>query len=211
MIKTVFLDIGGVILTNGWDRDQRRATIDEFRLDYDEFQDRHDFVAHDFETGRLTLPDYLTRTVFYRERPFHREDFVTAMFAQSRALPGAIDFLDELAATGLQLASLNNESREINEHRIQTFGLNGRLSLFLSSCYLGVKKPEAEIYELALRITQRRPEECVFVDDRPLNLECAADVGMDGVLFTGVADLRRQLSERGVVFPGAASGPQPAE
>jgi putative hydrolase of the HAD superfamily len=198
VIKTIFLDIGGVILTNGWDRRQRRATVESFDLDYDEFQDRHDFLAHDFETGRLDLSEYLTRTVFYRHREFTREDFTATLFAQSAELPGSIDFLDELTTTGLQLASLNNESREINEHRIRTFALNERLSLFLSSCYLGVKKPEAAIYELALRITQRRPDECVFIDDRSLNLECAADVGIDGVLFTGIEDLREQLIERGV-------------
>jgi putative hydrolase of the HAD superfamily len=198
VIKTIFLDIGGVILTNGWDRRQRRATVESFDLDYDEFQDRHDFLAHDFETGRLDLSEYLTRTVFYRDREFTREDFTATLFAQSAELPGSIDFLDELTTTGLQLASLNNESREINEHRIRTFALNERLSLFLSSCYLGVKKPEAAIYKLALRITQRRPDECVFIDDRSLNLECAADVGIDGVLFTGIEDLREQLIERGV-------------
>lgn len=201
MIRTVFFDIGGVILTNGWDRHQRRATVEQFELDYDEFQDRHDFVAYDFETGRLDLVEYLTRTVFYRPRDFSREEFTAAVFARSSELPGSIDFLDELTTTGLQLASLNNESREINEHRIRTFGLNERLSLFLSSCYLGVKKPGAAIYELALRITQRRPEECVFIDDRALNLECAADVGIDGVLFTGIDELRGQLSDRGVLVP----------
>jgi putative hydrolase of the HAD superfamily len=203
VIKTIFFDIGGVILTNAWDRHQRRATVEAFHLDHDEFQDRHDFVAHDFEIGQLELSEYLTRTVFYRDRTFSREDFTAAMFAHSRELPGSIDFLDELSATGLQLASLNNESLEINEHRIRSFALNTRLSLFLSSCYLGVKKPEADIYELALRITQRSPDECVFVDDRALNLECAADVGMDGVLFTGVDDLRWQLIERGVLVPPA--------
>lgn len=205
MIKTIFFDIGGVILTNAWDRHQRRDTVEQFGLDYDEFQDRHDFVAHDFETGRLDLEEYLTRTVFYRERDFSREQFTASVFAQSHELPGSIGFLDELTATGLQLAALNNESRELNEHRIRTFGLNERLSLFLSSCYLGVKKPEAAIYELALRITQRRADECVFVDDRALNLECAADVGMDGVLFTGIDELRWQLIERGVLVAQAGS------
>jgi putative hydrolase of the HAD superfamily len=205
VIRTIFFDIGGVILTNGWDRHQRRATVEQFQLDYDEFQDRHDFVAHDFETGRLDLEEYMTRTVFYRERSFSREEFAAAIFARSSELPGSMDFLDELTNTGLQLASLNNESREINEHRIRTFALNERLSLFLSSCYLGVKKPGAAIYELALRITQRHPDECVFIDDRALNLECAADVGMDGVLFTGIDDLRRQLAERGVIVAAPES------
>lgn len=202
MIKTIFFDIGGVLLTNGWDRHQRQATVEEYGLDYDEFQDRHDFVAHDFETGQMDLQEYLTRTVFYRDRDFSRAAFTSSVFAHSQELPGSIDFLDELAATGVQLASLNNESREINEHRIHSFSLHTRISLFLSSCYLGVKKPEAAMYELALQITQRKPEETVFVDDRPLNLECAADVGIEGVHFTGIDGLRNTLAERGVELAG---------
>ena len=200
MIKTVFFDIGGVILTNGWDRHQRRVTADEFGLDYEEFQDRHDFVAHDFETGQMDLQEYLTRTVFYRDREFSRAAYTASVFAHSQELPGSLQLLDDLVATGLQLASLNNESREINEHRIHTFGLNQRMSFFLSSCYLGVKKPEQAIYELALQITQRRPEECVFIDDRELNLECASDLGIDGVLFHDVSQLRDDLATRGVVL-----------
>ncbi|NND04022.1 MAG: HAD-IA family hydrolase [Acidimicrobiia bacterium] len=198
MIKTIFFDIGGVILTNGWDRHQRRATAEEFGLDYEEFQDRHDFVAHDFETGQMDLQEYLTRTVFYRERDFSRAAFTASVFAHSQELPGSLALLDELGATNLQLASLNNESREINEHRIHSFGLHKTMSLFLSSCYLGVKKPEDAIYELALQITQRRPEECVFIDDRELNLECAGDLGIHGLLFEGVDKLRSGLTDRGV-------------
>lgn len=200
MIKTVFFDIGGVLLTNGWDRHQRRRTAEDFGLDYEEFQDRHDFVAHEFETGHMDLQEYLTRTVFYRERDFSRAAYTAAVFAHSAVLPDSIEFLDELVATDLQLATLNNESREINEHRIHSFGLHQRISLFLSSCYLGVKKPEKAMYELALQITQRRAEECVFVDDRALNLECASDLGIDGVLFGGIDDLRTQLADRGVAI-----------
>jgi len=204
VIKTVFFDIGGVLLTNAWDRHLRRLTADEFGLDYEEFQDRHEFVSHDFETGRMDLDEYLTRTVFYRDRSFSRTAFSKSMFAHSKALPGSLELLDEIAGTDLQLASLNNESRELNEHRIATFGLDARLSLFLSSCYLGVKKPEAAIYRMALRITQRLPQECLFIDDRQLNLECAADFGIEGLLFTDAADLRRRLGELGMRLPNAA-------
>ncbi len=200
MIKTIFFDIGGVILTNGWDRHQRRASADEFGLDYEEFQDRHDFVAHDFETGQMDLQEYLTRTVFYRNRDFSRAAFTASVFAHSRELPGSVALLDELRAVDVQLASLNNESLEINEHRIHSFGLNERMSLFLSSCYLGVKKPERAMYELALQITQRRPDECIFIDDRELNLECAGDLDIDGVLFEDGAQLRAALVDRGVAL-----------
>ena len=194
----IFFDIGGVVLTNGWDRHQRRQTVETFELDYGEFQDRHDFVAHDFETGRIELDEYLQRTVFYRDRPFSRHEWTEAMYGHSQVLPGSLDLLDALATQPLQLAALNNESRAINEYRIGRFELNRRFSLFLSSCYLGVKKPEREMYELALRITQRHPSECIFIDDRELNLECAADVGIDGVLFTDLAALRSELAARGV-------------
>ena len=198
MIKTVFFDIGGVLLTNGWDRRHRAATAAEFDLDYEEFQDRHDFVVHDFETGRMGLDEYLIRTVFYRARDFTKDEYRRSMFAHSEELPGALDLLDEIAATGVQLASLNNESRELNEHRIREYRLDDRLSMFLSSCYLGVKKPEKAMYALALQITQRQPQECVFIDDRSLNLECASELGINGVLHTGNAELRAALVKYGL-------------
>lgn len=197
-ITTIFFDLGGVILTNGWDRHARRHCIDSFGLDWEEFRDRHDFVAHDFEIGRLDLTGYLDRTVFYRERAFTREDFAASMQAESEALPGSLEILSALQRAGYVLATLNNESRPLNEYRIERFGLRRYFSTFLSSCYLGVKKPEAEIYRLALDLTQRDPAECLFVDDRSLNLECARDEGLAGILFTGPDQLRSELHDRGV-------------
>jgi putative hydrolase of the HAD superfamily len=198
-ITTLFFDIGGVVLTNGWDRHCRRTVIEGFGLDHGEFQDRHDPVAHDFETGRLPLARYLERTVFYRARDFTQDEFFAAMKAQSRPLPGGLELLDELAGTGLLLTTLNNESRELNEHRIDTFGLRDRFTMFLSSCYLGVKKPEPEIYRMAFQITQVRPEQALFIDDRPLNLECALDEGLHGVRFDSAGQLRGELADRGVL------------
>lgn len=198
-VSTLFFDIGGVLLTNGWDRDARRITTDEFGLDWDEFRDRHDFVVHDFEIGRLTLEGYVERTVFYRERDFSREDFVAAMKSHSVAIEGSLELLDELAAAGLFLATLNNESRDLNEHRIESFGLRDRFQVFLSSCYLGFKKPEPEIYRLAFQLTQRKPAETLFIDDRQLNLECALDEGLNGIRFESADQLRGELVSRGVL------------
>ena len=197
-VTTLFFDIGGVILTNGWDRHARRHCVDQFELDWEEFRDRHDFVAHDFEIGRLDLDGYLDRTVFYRDRPFTPDAFVDGMQRQSNELPGSLALLGELRGRGYDLVTLNNESRSLNEYRIQTFGLRSYFSAFLSSCYLGVKKPEPEIYRLALDLTQRAPAECVFIDDRSLNLECARDVGLPGIAFTSPDQLRSELQERGV-------------
>ena len=198
-VTTVFFDVGGVLLTNGWDRHSRRAAIDAFELDWEEFRDRHDFVAHDFEIGRMDLDQYLRRTVFYRERRFPPEEFVASMKAQSAELPGSLDVVAELSAAGITLATLNNESRELNEHRIEKFGLQRYFTVFLSSCYLGVKKPDAAIYRLAFQLTQRRPEECLFVDDRSLNLECALDEGLGGIRFESAEQLRAEFVSLGVL------------
>jgi putative hydrolase of the HAD superfamily len=200
VIKTIFFDVGGVLLTNGWDRSSRSAAVDEFNLDPEEFDDRHDLVSSDFETGRLSLDQYLDRTVFYRERAFDRDSFVAFMKAQSQPLEGSLELLAELSAKGGPLlATLNNESRELNEYRIETFGLRDHFGLFLSSCYLGVKKPDEQIYRTAVDITQHRIEESIFIDDRELNLECSRLLGISSVHFESAAQLRIELAARGVL------------
>lgn len=198
-VTTVFFDIGGVLLTNGWDRHSRRAVVDGFGLDWEEFRDRHDFVSQAFEVGEMSLDEYLRRTVFYRRRDFSEADFVTAMKAQSQPLPGTLDVVADLAAAGVFLATLNNESRELNEYRIETFGLDAYFAVFLSSCYLGVKKPDAVIYRMALDICHCAPEESLFVDDRALNLECAVDYGMRTTHFQSADQLRTELTALGVL------------
>ena len=198
-IKVLLFDVGGVLLTNGWDREARRLACERFELDWDDFQDRHEFVAPDFETGKLTMTEYLRRTVFYRERPFTEDEFVDFMKAQSEAMPDSLALLADLAASGdYVLATLNNESRELNDHRIETFGLREYFSVFMSSCYLGMRKPEEHIYRVAVDITQHRPEQCVFIDDRELNLECAERAGIKPVRFKNAEQLRISLRELGV-------------
>ena len=188
-----------MLLTDGWDRTQRRTTISSFSLDWEEFAYRHDSIAADFSVGRLDLDEYLHRTIFYRDRGFTRPEFVDAMKAHSREIDGSLDIVAELAATDVFLATLNNESRELNEHRIEAFGLRRFFPVFLSSCYLGVKKPDRIMYRLALEITQSSAENCIFVDDRPLNIECALDVGMTGIQFEDAVRLRTTLAELGLL------------
>ncbi len=198
-VTAIFYDIGGVLLSNGWDTRSRRAVVDNCGLDWEEFEDRHQLVAANFELGKLTLDQYLDRTVFYRDRDFDRKLFWSAMQQQSTAIPDSLALVDELAAGGKYLlATLNNESRELNEHRIEEFGLRDRFSMFLSSCYLGVKKPEPEIFQRALDLSQRQPEECLFIDDRPLNLECAVRARMKTIQFVDTDQLRAALRAHGV-------------
>jgi putative hydrolase of the HAD superfamily len=198
-VTTLFWDNGGVILTNGWDRGSRHKAVEKFGLDWADFEDRHELMLHAFECGQATLDEYLQRTVFYRERAFTPQQFKQFMFDQSQALPEALALAKKLAAGKRQMnASLNNESLEINEYRIKTFGLRDCFEAFFSSCYLGVRKPDRGIFSLVLKITQRDPAECVMIDDRGLNLECAREMGMKTILVKDAAQLRADLANLGV-------------
>ncbi|HEY0704707.1 MAG TPA: HAD family phosphatase [Candidatus Acidoferrales bacterium] len=198
-VTTLFWDNGGVILTNGWDRTSRRAAVDKFKLDWADFEDRHELMLNDFETGRITLDEYLRRVVFYREHTFTLDDFKKFMFDQSQPFPESLDFLKKLAQTRhYAMCSLNNESLELNEYRIHTFHLRSYFEAFFSSCYLGLRKPNVDIYKLALKITQCEPSECVMIDDRGLNLETAKEIGMHTIQFKTVAQLKSDLEKLNV-------------
>jgi putative hydrolase of the HAD superfamily len=200
-VTALFFDIGGVLLTNGWDREERTAAAEKFKLDWKEFEDRHELVLHAFEVGEMGLDEYLDRVIFYCPRSVSREEFADYIRAQSKELPGTMDVLRRLAQSKQYLiSSLNNESREMNAYRIEKFGLRRYFDVFLSSCYLGVRKPDEAIYQRALDITQRKGEECVFIDDRALNLECARELGMRTIQFKGAAQLERELRELKIVL-----------
>lgn len=200
-ITALFWDVGGVLLTNGWDRPARRRAVENFKLDWDGFEDRHELMVTRFETGRLTLDRYLDRTVFYCSRDFSKDEFREFMFAQSQPIEETLDLSGRLARAGQYLlATLNNESRELNLYRIEHFGLRKHFSLFISSCFLGVKKPDDEMFRLALDLSQRQPEECVFIDDRELNLECAGRSGLRTLRFHSAVQLESELRDAGVEF-----------
>ena len=198
-ISAIFFDVGGVLLTNGWDRHSRKRLADQFQLDWEDFEDRHELIGTELETGKLSLDHYLERTIFYRQHNFTPQDIKDFMFAQSRAVSGSLEFIARLSQNKKYLlATLNNESRELNAFRIQKFGLREYFTVFFSSCFLGVKKPDEAIYRLALNISQRSSEECVFVDDRQLNLECARRLGMETIHFHGIDQLEHSLRKAGV-------------
>lgn len=198
--RTVLFDVGGVLASNGWDRHARQRAAARFDLDLEDFQDRHDFVSNAFETGELDLATYLDRTVFYRERSFSPRTLIEFMYEQTEPFAESLAIAAEVAASGrFLLATLNNESRALNDYRIETLGLRDVFSVFLSSCYLGVRKPEPEIYRIAIDVTRSAPEECVFIDDRELNLECAALEGMHTIHYTDPARLRTDLADMEVL------------
>ena len=198
-ITTLFWDIGGVILTNGWDTTARRRAAEVFRLDWDEFQERHELSFPAFDSGLISLDEYLNRTLFYRARAFTREEFIAFMYAQSKEYPESRAVLDQAARLGKYfIASINNEPVELNEYRIAAFHLRRDFQVFFSSCYLRTRKPEEMIYRIALNVTQRTAGECVFIDDRALNLENPRKLGMKTIHYQNAEQLRAELKNCGV-------------
>jgi putative hydrolase of the HAD superfamily len=198
-IRALFWDVGGVLLTNAWDHTQRSQALKHFHLEEEEFRDRHEMVVSSFERGKITLDEYLDRTVFYRPRPFTRDAFRDYMYSLSQPIPGMLEFAQSLSGSGNYfMATINNESRELNYQRMEKFGLRKTFRLFVSSCFVGLRKPEAGIYQLALEITQIPAKECCFIDDRALNLECAAKLGMYTLEMDTLQQLRADLDKLGV-------------
>lgn len=196
---TLFFDVGGVLLTNGWDTAARNRAIEVFGLDALDFHTRHGMVKTAFETGRLSLDAYIEKTVFYVERPFSREEFRACMLDQSRRLGETLDWVRSLAdSRKYRLFTLNNESRELHEHRVRTFNLCPIFAAFLTSCYLGQVKPDEDIYRNARGIAGCGTGEAVFIDDRSVNVETAIRLGFRAIQFQGLDALRAELASLGI-------------
>ena len=197
----ILFDVGGVLLTNGWDHCERAKVLDQFHLDRAEFEVRHAGPNDAWERDAITAKEYLDATVFYEPRNFSHDDFLDAIFAQSVLLPnGALRILSDLATSDkCVLGVLNNEAREPNEHRFDSFGLRSYVQVAFSSCYVGLRKPGAAIYRRALDILGKPPGRVLFIDDRAENAAAAASVGMKAIRFTGSDALQRELENMAVL------------
>lgn len=199
-IDLVLFDIGGVLGSNGWDREQRNAAIEHFGLDADEFQSRHEETVGALEVGSMSLDEYLAITSYCVDKTISCDDLKAFMFAQSEPWPDSIAVARDIAATGrFRLGTLNNESKELNEYRIRAFGLRDIFPVFFTSCWLRLRKPMHEIYDVVLGMTQADPTRTVFIDDRRQNLTPAAARGMKTILFQSADQLRRDLQSNGVL------------
>jgi putative hydrolase of the HAD superfamily len=198
-VTALFLDIGGVMLTNGWDRRSREAAAKHFGLDLAELSDRHRMTFDTYESGKLSLDEYLTRVVFYEDRPFTIEQFREFMFAQSVAYPEMIAMIRQLKAKyGLKIAVVNNEGRELNEHRIRQFKLNEFVDFFISSCFVHFRKPDADIWRVALDIAQVPLDQVVYIDDRPMFVQVAQGLGLRGIAHKKYEQTRDALAAMGL-------------
>jgi putative hydrolase of the HAD superfamily len=198
-ITCLFLDIGGVLLTDGWTHDGRERAAAHFNFDMAEMEERHHLTFDTYEEGKLTLDEYLGRVVFYEERPFSRAQFRTFMFAQSEAYPEMIDLVTQLKARhGLKVAVVSNEGRELNAYRINEFRLDRFVDFFISSCFVHVRKPDADIFRLALDIAQAPADQVVYIENTPMFVQVAEGLGIKSVLHTDYASTSALLGSFGL-------------
>jgi putative hydrolase of the HAD superfamily len=199
-IRAIYWDIGGVLLTNGWDHQERARVLGQFAIPRDEYEPRHPEANDRWERGELSDEEFLKQTVFFKERSFAPADFLKAIREQSKWLPGgARNVIAALRqSTSLKMAMLNNESGPLNDYRIETFGLTQFFDGFFSSAYLGMRKPEPRIFRAGVAMLHFRPEECAFIDDRDKNCAAAAEVGMHAIQYKGEEPLRDALGALGV-------------
>jgi putative hydrolase of the HAD superfamily len=192
-IKILFSDIGGVLLTNGWPHESRMAAAKTFNIDYEEMNILHNFIFNVYEIGRITLDDYLNTAVFNKKRDFTKKEFIDFMYAQSQLLPNMLSWLIDWKRNHehVKVISMNNEPRELNQYRIKQFRLHDFFDAFVSSCEVGMRKPDPGIYHLGLGIAQANPEECVYLDDRFMLVEAAAKTGIQAFQHTSFENTKK--------------------
>jgi putative hydrolase of the HAD superfamily len=200
-IKTLFIDIGGVLLTNGWDRNARAEAAELFHLDIKEVEERHHLTFDTYEVGKLTLDEYLDRLVFYQDRSFTPADFKEFMMSKSKSFPEMIQLIKDLKKKyDLKVAVISNEGRELNQHRIATFKLSDFIDFFVSSSFVHFRKPDADIFKLAIDISQSDLESSIYIDDRMLFVQVAESLGLHGIHHQNYEDTKAQLKELGLAI-----------
>ena len=198
-ITALFLDIGGVLLTNGWDHAARKRAAKTFDLDLAEMEDRHHLTFDTYEEGKLTLQEYLGRVVFYRKRPFTRAQFWRFMCAQSKPYPEMLELIAQLKVRyGLKIAVVSNEGRELNAYRIRHFKLERFVDSFISSCFVHVRKPDADIFRLALDIAQAPARQVVYIENTPMFVQIAEGLGIRSILHTDYRSTCAKLASLGL-------------
>ncbi|MGN6541479.1 MAG: HAD family hydrolase [Ginsengibacter sp.] len=181
-ITAIFIDIGGVLLTDGWNRQCRKNAASTFELDIDDLEERHHLTFDTYEEGKLSLDEYLKRIVFYKDRSFTMDEFKEFMFAQSKAHPEMIKSISLLKEKyGLKVAVISNEGRELTEFRIKKFELNKFVDFFISSSFVHLRKPDIDIFRMALDIAQVEEKDVVYIEDRPMFVQVAEGLGIHGI------------------------------
>ncbi len=200
-ITYLFVDIGGVLLTDGWDHHARVRAATHFTLELAEMEDRHHLTFDTYEEGKLTLENYLDRVVFYQERSFTRAEFRSFMFAQSKPYPEMIELVAQLKVRhGLKIVVVSNEARELNEYRIREFKLDEVVDAFVSSSFVHIRKPDADIFRLALDISQAPAGQVVYIENTPMFVQIAEGLGIRSILHTDYRATCAELASLGLLL-----------
>jgi len=198
-ITTLFEDVGGVLLTDGWDHLARKRAARHFKLNWAEMDQRHRLVFETHEEGKLSFEEYLGWVVFFEKRPFTRNQFREFMFAQSKPYTKMLGLVAQLRAQhGLKVVVISNESREVNAFRVRTFRLDRLVDTFISSCFVGMRKPDVEIFRLALDLAQAMPERSVFIDNTPMFVQVAQRMGIRSILHVDYQSTSTKLNSMGL-------------
>jgi putative hydrolase of the HAD superfamily len=193
-IACVFVDVGGVLLTDGWDRHARKRAARTFKLKWAEMEERHLLMFETYEEGKLTLEEYLGQLIFYQRRAFTRAQFRRFMFAQSKPYPEMIALMAELKSRHrLKIAVVSNEARELNVYRIRKFRLDRFVDFFVSSCFVHVRKPDAQIFRLALDLAQVQARQVLYIENTPMFVDVANGLGIRSILHTSYDTTREKL------------------
>lgn len=197
MIKALFLDIGGVLMTNGWGTDGRKGAAEKFNIDYKEMDERHRLTFDTYETGKMSLEQYLNEIVFYKPRQFTMGEFIEYMHSVSQPYPDMIELMKEMKVRhGLKVGIVSNEGSGITEYRLENFGLKDFVDFFVVSCFVHVKKPDLDIYRLALDIAQVKPEEVIYIDDRSLFVEVGRKLGLNAIQHKSLEETKKKIENR---------------
>lgn len=194
--KVIFFDIGGVLLTNGWGHESRQAAAVKYGFSYEEMNYLHEFIFNTYEIGRITLDEYLDTVLFYKERDFSKSEFIDFMYSQSVSLPDFREWLMDWKskhADRFRIISINNEGRELNNYRIRKFDLHNCFDAFISSCEVGMRKPDPGIFKIALGIAAIEPDECIYFDDRRILVDAASKLGIEAHQHKDFASTRAIL------------------
>jgi putative hydrolase of the HAD superfamily len=200
-ISVMFLDIGGVLLTNGWDRKMRQKAAERFSLDFEEMDERHNMTSDSYEEGKLSLEEYLNLVVFHRKRSFGIDDFKDFLFSQTKPFPDMIKLLSGIAEKNkLKVGAISNEGRELTIFRINNFGLTEFVEFFICSCFVHLRKPDKDIYKMAMDVGQAKPGQAIYIDDRKLYIEVAESMGIKAIHHTDINKTQKILSEYGLTL-----------
>lgn len=197
--RALFVDIGGVLLTNGWDTALRKKAAQAFDLDFIELNERHHLTFADYEEGGITLDEYLKRVVFYRERTFSPEVFKNFILEQARAFPEMLQLVKSLKqAYGLKIVTISNEGRELMLDRVRRFQLDAVIDVFIVSCFVHERKPDFSVYQMALDISQVPPEAAIYIEDREMFVQVARSMGYQAIHHVSFEDTRAALASLGL-------------